>query len=324
MNAREALTSSRKRKAHQLVNDAPTKERRVLRSSKPAIPTDVVVTHILPTRPQSEIEALVMNAINTRNIGDLFTLVGHTLATVPSYLSSNPEYSKAARLSIMLPILHRLGFKMASDATLRASLKGNLPALKWMKQNNVPWHDDTFAMSARAGNIEIMKWLLQNGCPWGERSFYQAAKNGNLDNMRWLRQNGCPWSERAFVAAASNGNRENMKWMRENGCPNGIWAMMAAALYGDLKLLKWLRANNFIWDSYVFVCAARGGYLNVMKWLRRNGCPWDWQTFVGAVQKGNLENIRWLKENGCPWLNRATLDILSTQYHIDIGNNNIH
>ena len=38
-----------------------------------------------------------------------------------------------------------------------------------------------------------MKWLKENNCPWNEETFEYAAKNGNLENMKWLLENNCPW-----------------------------------------------------------------------------------------------------------------------------------
>jgi hypothetical protein len=54
-----------------------------------SISHDVYLAHILPFIPQNDLEELVLRAVETNNIEDLYFLIGTTRATVPKYLSSN-------------------------------------------------------------------------------------------------------------------------------------------------------------------------------------------------------------------------------------------
>ncbi|KAJ3317390.1 hypothetical protein HDV06_001658, partial [Boothiomyces sp. JEL0866] len=44
---------------------------------------------------------------------------------------------------------------------------------------------ESFSMydAARNGNLENMRWLKENNCPWGEETFGNAAEYGDLENM---------------------------------------------------------------------------------------------------------------------------------------------
>ena len=46
--------------------------------------------------------------------------------------------------------------------------------------------------AAGAGQLEILKWLRENDFPWDEETCAAAALNGHLEVMQWLRANGCP------------------------------------------------------------------------------------------------------------------------------------
>lgn len=219
-------------------------ERRVTRSSRPQIPYDIVRDHILPMRTHIEIKRLVLRAIISKNIGDLFTLVGRQKATVPSYLSSNDLYATAAitaRAFIVLPVLFDLGFKFSSLVC----------TMKWLRNHECPWDDHTFHFSVSCNvRLDILEWLQQNHCP-GMNSylFYAAAKSGNVSTMKWLKEQECPWNETAFMAAAEHGNLKNMKWLKKNGCPWCVATSAAAAMNGSIVNIKWLKANGCPWND---------------------------------------------------------------------------
>jgi len=142
-----------------------------------------------------------MEAVISRNVNDLFLLVGSTSGSVPSYLTSDTSFTKSAGFSIMLPVLQGLGFKIARSKFRAASRRGNLDIMKWLHSKDCPWDSRVFTISSRKGNLSIMKWLKENGCPWSEYTFGAAAWYGNLENMKWLHENDCPWNETTFRAA---------------------------------------------------------------------------------------------------------------------------
>ena len=46
--------------------------------------------------------------------------------------------------------------------------------------------------AAGEGQLEILKWLRENDFPWDEETCAAAALNGHLEVMQWMRANGCP------------------------------------------------------------------------------------------------------------------------------------
>ena len=80
-----------------------------------SIPHDLFVTKILPMLPQKDYESAVMKVVKSKNAEDLHFLLGYTSTSVPSFLKYNEKYAKAARFTIILPKLQRLGFKLSKD-----------------------------------------------------------------------------------------------------------------------------------------------------------------------------------------------------------------
>ena len=160
-----------------------------------------------------------MKAVNSRNVNDLYLLVGSTPDSVPSYLTSDTLFAKRAGFSIMLPVLWGLGFSIARSKFRAASRRGNLDIMKWLKSKDCAWDERVFTISSKNGNLSIMRWLKENGCPWNEFTFAAAAFNGDLEIMKWLKQNDCPWSAATLTSAVENGRLENIKWLKEKGCP---------------------------------------------------------------------------------------------------------
>jgi len=46
------------------------------------------------------------------------------------------------------------------------ALKGHLDLLKWARENQCPWDEDTCANAAYNGDFEVLKWARANQCPW--------------------------------------------------------------------------------------------------------------------------------------------------------------
>ena len=202
---------------------------------------------------------------------------------------------------------------------------GNLSLMKWLREKNCPWSEETFSSAAANGNFENMKWLREEKCPWSESTFYESAKNGNLETMKWLREEECPWTESVFSVTAYRGNLGHMKWLREEKCPWIESTFSSAATNGNLENMKWLKEEKCPWGARTFESAAENGNLKNMKWLREQGCLWNRRTFAKIVLNKNwgikwrryiegdisyglydtenkvLESIKWLKEQGCPW-----------------------
>ena len=55
----------------------------------------------------------------------------------------------------------------------------------------------------------MLKWARENDCPWDEETCTAAAEGGHLETLKWARANGCPWSELTSRLAASKGYVES-------------------------------------------------------------------------------------------------------------------
>lgn len=245
---------------------------------KPSIPHHLFLTNIVPMIPRELFEKRVMKAVEQRNLQDLYTLVGRTAATVPSYLTQNASYAEAAGFTLLLPVLQRLGFHLSEKIFVAA-----------VRQN---------------GNVDILEWLQQHQCPLSEMTFSAATKHGNLNTLTWLQQHGCTWNDRTFSFAVQFGNTNTLMWLKEQGCPMTEFAF---AFTDDVHILEWLKKNGCPWTDRTFAAAATVGYLDTLKWLKKNGCQWNALTFAFAAENGNLDNMQWLKDNNCPWDIRTVL-----------------
>ncbi len=246
----------------------------------PYIPHHVILEHIFPFIDAYDMEKNVYDAVQSRNLSDLYFMVGRTKVTVPTFVSNNEIYSEKAGLhSILLPVLRNLGFKLSNRLFQLAAEKGNIKILDWLRDNDCPWHEQTFLTAINHGDLYLCMWLKRDGCPWDASTFFMAAgKNSKLHILQWLQENGCPWDEQTYYPAVMEGNLDAVRWLRENGCP---------------------------WDEQTFLAAALQENLDLMKWLLLNNCPWDYRTFdaisdSAISDRGNNMILEWLIENHCP------------------------
>ena len=83
-------------------------------------------------------------------------------------------------------------------------------------------------LAALYGQLEVMKYLRERDCPWGEETCENAASFGSIDIFKWLKEQGYPWDDKIFAVAAYHGNIELMKWLKDNACP---WNEHACSYY---------------------------------------------------------------------------------------------
>jgi hypothetical protein len=55
----------------------------------------------------------------------------------------------------------------------------------------------------------VLRWARENDCRWHEQTCTRAAFQGHLEVLRWARENGCPWDEETRLLAASKGYVES-------------------------------------------------------------------------------------------------------------------
>ena len=47
--------------------------------------------------------------------------------------------------------------------------------------------------AARLGSVRLLKWTRENNLAWSEDTCTYAAMNGQLPALQYLHENGCPW-----------------------------------------------------------------------------------------------------------------------------------
>jgi len=66
--------------------------------------------------------------------------------------------------------------------------------LKWAREQDCPWDEDTCARAAMGGHLEVLQWAREHHCPWdeGNTCCELAADNEELEVLRWAIEHGCP------------------------------------------------------------------------------------------------------------------------------------
>lgn len=102
-------------------------------------------------------------------------------------LSSHTEY---------IDYLLNYGGKDKSKLTKDLYKIFSLKMIKYLRDLDCPWDEDTFAWHAGRGKINILKYLLKNKCPWNEKTCYNAASSRVVECLKFVHENGCPIGNR--------------------------------------------------------------------------------------------------------------------------------
>ena len=66
----------------------------------------------------------------------------------------------------------------------RAAFYGHLELLKWAREHNCPWDEDTCERAAFRGHLELLKWARANGCPWDKQRCLETGPNYSVSIYR--------------------------------------------------------------------------------------------------------------------------------------------
>lgn len=212
---------------------------------------------------------------------------------------------------------------------------GNLPLLKWARENEYVWNHNTTSNAAEHGHFEMLKWAFENGCELHRDIFSKALKSNDLEIVKWIHANKHVTNYELDLDTCENflknGNLEMLKWIIKNGykLPNGVFTKAIESnnleivklvhvdisdmirpntctkmiKIGNLEMLQWLVIENGFHVHREIVCkaAAKYGQLDILKWARENEFPWDEKVCENAAENGHVGVLRWAHENGCPW-----------------------
>lgn len=120
---------------------------------------------------------------------------------------------------------------------------GNLPMLKWARENGYPFLHFTLNFRIQEKHFECVEWAVDHGCPWVQNAMYMAFQSGNFNVVRWLHEKGCPWPEELDITFDIKIEHcMILEWALKRGCP---WPKNLRAFRNDPpEVQAWLNANK--------------------------------------------------------------------------------
>lgn len=77
--------------------------------------------------------------------------------------------------------------------------------------------DELCGTAAWNGDLPMLKWARENDHPWTQGTCYFAAESGHLEVLKWARENSCPWDAPRCLGQAKNMDRKTVvEWMASN------------------------------------------------------------------------------------------------------------
>jgi hypothetical protein len=210
----------------------------------------------------------------------------------------------AAREAVKASGLPRIGGSADGPrVTIERFCGGSVSLFNWVVAKGATWEKTTTCSAAALfGNVELLRWLREHDCPWDEESCRRAAAFEHFETLKWLRQHHCPWDEQTMGEAAYTGNMEMLSWLLEQGAPVDESVCADAAQVGQLEALQWLRERGCPWDEECCNAAAESGHWDVVMWARQHGCDWDEDVCLREVVfNGQLEVLRWMRVHEGVW-----------------------
>jgi hypothetical protein len=163
-----------------------------------------------------------------------------------------------------------------------AARAGNLPFLKWAKEQGVVFTERTMAVSARGGHTDVCAYLRSQNCNWGIRVCNVAAYAERMDTLDWLLEHGCPFNtSKLWVPAAYIASVPILNFLLQRielpDLPQWQHMLLMAGAKGNLAAVKWIRSWDAEWPAVlsfldfddVTVWTWQGA---VLEWARAEGC----------------------------------------------------
>jgi hypothetical protein len=64
--------------------------------------------------------------------------------------------------------------------------------LRWAREHDYPWDEETCAYAARGRQLEVLKWAREGHCPWDISACTRAAHSAPLEVLQWAIEHGGP------------------------------------------------------------------------------------------------------------------------------------
>jgi len=101
----------------------------------------------------------------------------------------------------------------------QAARHGQPHILQWLQEEkDLQLCEGLYNKTIWGGHINVLKWLREQEVPWGERTFKLTAQKGNLNILQWLHDRGCPWPNNDTYRVGEYALKpEVVEWCRGNG-----------------------------------------------------------------------------------------------------------
>ena len=115
-----------------------------------------------------------------------------------------------------------------SPAHIKAIEKQSLEVVKWLRENTkYNWCAGTTLAAARSGKLDILKWLIEQNIPFHRDFLIVATERGDLEMIQYAVANGCVFEENKIVELALRTKhshiiewivqRNSQKYQQKNG-----------------------------------------------------------------------------------------------------------
>ena len=126
-----------------------------------ALPAHILITHVLSSRNLPDPSDLARLRAVSREMRDAVAATGRDVYQL--------EAEQAIRFGDLsgLQLMHQRGDLdyIFNSVCMWAAGKGQLEILKWLRENDFPWNEETCARAALFGHLELLQWAHENGCP---------------------------------------------------------------------------------------------------------------------------------------------------------------
>ncbi|EFA81796.1 hypothetical protein PPL_05791 [Heterostelium album PN500] len=210
--------------------------------------------------------------------------------------------------SEIVKLLIKNGFQSNSNLCNEFCRHGNLPMLKWIKENSSDaFTDKSINYAATNGHLEVVVWICQNTTfECSLTTWSRAAEKGHLQVLEWIANNTTipRFSFDAFEKAVGNGHLSVIEWLHKNNnqtIPYQSEVMDISAKSGDLNLLKWMYDNiKLPFTKKAIKYLVNGNHMEALKWLYENGgidCSGGSKLMKSAAKNGHIAILQWLNDN---------------------------
>jgi hypothetical protein len=218
--------------------------------------------------------------------------------------------------------------------TLAASI-GQLATLRYLREHNVPWDEETCWAAAEHGhfevlNLEMVKWLDSCGLNIPATKYGSSFQFGSLELLQWaVEEKKHVLTAEHLMCAIKSCDIEMIQWLLTQNCACDDRHFVAAAIKRRLDILKMLPVSEVLSHDRVFYEVIHSGHIESVKWLheqkcsynldelcygaiisrnfemlklvRSYGATWTASHCALAAGYGELEMIKWMRAEGCPW-----------------------